>query len=118
VTTALFVLSTVFPVVAAVWNVPTPPRWLGVADVVVAGMLVVAAMALVTRARRSPSDGDMAAGFRASRAVAGAIPVLLALFFIAGDQINWQVLVIGLAWRGFLFVCVAPQLVDGRSVRS
>jgi hypothetical protein len=118
VTAALFVVSSVFPVVAAVWNVPTPARWLGLADVIVAGMLVVAALALVTRAQGSPSEGDLAAGFRASRAVAGAIPVLLALFFIAGEHINWQVLVIGLAWRGFLFICAAPHLVDGESVRD
>ena len=76
----------------------------------VAGMLAVAAMALVTRAQRSPSDGDMAAGFRSTRAVAGAIPVLLALFFLTGNQVNWQVLAIGLSWRAFLFVCVAPYL--------
>ena len=114
VTTALFVISSAFPVVAGLWNVPTPPRWLGVADVTVAAMLAVAALLLVTRAPSQPADRELAAGFRAVRAVAGIIPVLLVLFFLAGNRLNWQVLVIGLAWRAWLFVYVAPHLVAAR----
>jgi hypothetical protein len=111
VTTALFVVSSAFPVVAGLLNVPTPPRSLGIADVTVAAMLVVAAMVLVTRAPSPPADRELAAAFRAARAVAGIIPVLLVLFFLAGNRVNWQVLVIGLAWRGWLFVYIAPFLV-------
>jgi hypothetical protein len=107
---ALFVVSSAFPVIAGLWNVPTPPRWLGVADVTVAAMLAVAALLLVTRAPSQPADRELAAGFRAARAVAGIIPVLLVVFFLAGNRVNWQVLVIGLAWRAWLFVYVAPHL--------
>jgi len=32
------------------------------------------------------------------------------LFFLAGSRVNWQVMVIGLAWRAFLLVMVAPAL--------
>ena len=42
--------------------------------------------------------------------VAYVIPCLLVLFFAVGARVNWQVLVIGLGWRAFLLVMVAPSL--------
>jgi hypothetical protein len=37
--------------------------------------------------------------------------VLLALFLIGRPHIKWDVLVVGLVWRGWLFVQVLPALV-------
>jgi len=105
----LFVVSSLFPVVAA-WLPSDPPRWLGVADVVVAGLLAAATLALASPAGGAVSDADVAAGYRLVRVVAYVIPCLLALFFAVGARANWQVLVIGLGWRAFLLVMVAPSL--------
>ena len=40
------------------------------------------------------------------------IPVLLIGFFIAGDRIDWQVLIVGLAWRGWLLLYTLPYLIS------
>jgi hypothetical protein len=108
-TGGLFVVSSLFPMVAA-WLPPGPPRWFGVADVVVAALLAAAALTLASRAGGAVTDADIASGYRLVRVVAYVIPCLLVMFFAAGARVNWQVLVIGLAWRAFLLVMVAPHL--------
>ena len=113
---ALFALSTAFPVVAAALNADPPLRWLGVADVAVAAMLVGVAVVLSARARRAVTARHRLAAFRASRGVAAAIPVLLAAYFVLGARVNWPVLVIGLAWRAWLLVHTLPALAAARSV--
>jgi hypothetical protein len=40
------------------------------------------------------------------------IPVLLICFFIAGDRIDWQALIVGLAWRGWLLLYTLPSLIS------
>lgn len=109
ITGGLFVVSSLFPMVVA-WLPPGPPRWLGIADVVVAALLAAAALTLAGRDGGAVSDADIASGYRLVRVVAYVIPCLLVLFFAAGARVNWQVLVIGLAWRAFLLVMVAPHL--------
>ncbi len=47
---ALFALSTVFPTVAGVLNAQRPARWLGIADVSVAALLVGVAAVLACAA--------------------------------------------------------------------
>lgn len=110
VTASLFVVSALFPIAAGLLNLATPPRWLGMADVAVAAALAVAALLLATRAGPQPTERNLAAGFKISRAVAGVIPALLVLFFVAGHRVNWEVLVVGLAWRAWLLVYVAAHL--------
>ena len=117
VAASLFVVSALFPITAGLLNLATPPRWLGTADVTVAAMLAVVALLLVTRGPQ-PSDRDLAAGFRILRAAADAIPVLLVVFFVAGHRVNWEVLVIGLAWRAWLLVYVAAHLAAARPRRA
>jgi hypothetical protein len=34
-----------------------------------------------------------------ARAAIGGVPLLLVLFFIARQRVDWTVLVVGLAWR-------------------
>jgi uncharacterized protein YybS (DUF2232 family) len=107
----LFAFSTLFPIVAGVWNVATPPRWLGVADVVFAVLLLVSAFTVVNRAKPAVSDVHRVAALRFSQVVLNAIPLLLVLFFLLGDRVAWTVLVIGLAWRAWLLLYVLPFLV-------
>ena len=109
ITAGLFVASSLFPIVSACLP-PDQPRWLGVADVTVAALLAAAALTLAGRAGHATSDADLATGSRLVRFVAYGIPCLLVLFFVAGSRVNWQVMVIGLAWRAFLLVMVAPAL--------
>ena len=106
---ALFALSTAFPVVAGFGR--WAPRWLGAVDVAVAALLVVAAFAVVTRMRGRVDDRHRARAFALVTGVSSLIPVLLLVFFTVGDRVDWTVLVIGLSWRGWLFMQVVPSLV-------
>ena len=106
---ALFVLSSGFPVVAGFGR--RAPRWLGAVDVAVAALLVLAAFAVVTRMRGRVDDRHRARAFALVSGVSSLIPVLLLVFFTLGDRVDWTVLVIGLIWRGWLFIQVVPSLV-------
>ena len=83
------------------------PRWLGIVDVIVAATLVLAAIALALRRRSAPAR-EQAAAFATAQKLSIVVPVLPGLFFMAPSAANWQVLVIGLAWRGWLLMQVLP----------
>lgn len=108
----LFAVSTAFPVVAGFRNTETPSRWLGLADVGVAALLLTVSFTVASRARSKLSDTDRLIAFRVSQTLFSVIPVLLIGFFIAGDRINWQVLIVGLAWRGWLLLYTLPYLIS------
>ena len=109
---ALFVISTLFPVAASLRFGQPPLRWLGIADVACAALLVVVATVVASRTRRSVDDRDRLAAHRLAQMVIGIIPVLLALFFVAGQRIDWTVLVIGLAWRAWLLLYSLPFIIS------
>lgn len=114
----LFAISTVFPVIAG--GIPSVQqyRWLGVADGVIALMLVVTAMAVASRTRLVVSDRDRLAALEVTRAVVTVIPILLVVFFLAGTRIDWTVLIIGLAWRGWLLIYTLPFLTAALSEQA
>ena len=109
----LFALSAAFPVVAGALNRPYPILWLGIADVVVAAALFLAAAILASRARDAVTDRHRLAAFRPTQWVAALIPILLVAFFFAGPRLDWTVLVIGLAWRAWLLLYTLPFLAVG-----
>jgi hypothetical protein len=105
----LFAVSSVFPVAASVLRVDRVPRWVGVVDVVIAVVLVALGMVLVSR---KPSDfaiPAVASAFRIYRGLANTLLVLLVLFFVAGESIKWNILLPGLAWRGWVLAMVLPS---------
>ena len=108
---ALFVLSTAFPVAAGVRNLSSPLRWMGIADVVVATLLFCAAAAVAMLGRSAVTDRHRLVALRGSQRIAAVIPLLLAAYFVVGPRIDWTVLVIGLAWRGWLLLYTLPFLI-------
>jgi len=110
-TAIAFVVSTAFPVVASLMNVAEVPRALGIADVAIAAVLVAIALAMQGRATALVRDDDRQTAYVVIRAGSAAALVLLALFLIGRPPIKWDVLVVGLVWRGWLFVYVLPALV-------
>ena len=109
---ALFALSTAFPLSAAILDRSHPPRWLGVADVAVAAILFGAVALLEARGRSAVTDRHRLAALRATQVVVGVIPALLVAYFVAGARVNWTVLVIGLAWRGWLLLYSLPVIAE------
>jgi hypothetical protein len=90
------------------------PRWLGVADVTVAVLLATSAIYVAARCRHDVSDADRLAALRGTQVLLGLIPALLILFFLVGNGIDWIVLVMGLAWRGWLLAYTLPYLMAVR----
>lgn len=114
---SLFLISTAFPITASVYRAEIP-RWIGFADVVVAGLLLVASIALAVHTQYQVSDADKIAAFRISQLLISAVPALLIVFFAAGHRIHWDVLVVGLAWRGWLLIYSLPYLITARRTVS
>ena len=89
-----------------------PPRLLGIADVMVAAILFLTVATLVAKGGSAVTDQHRVSALRASQRVTGVIPALLVAFFVAGQRVNWTVLVIGLAWRGWLLFYSLPFLAS------
>jgi hypothetical protein len=82
-------------------------------------VLLFAASARVVSWRRGKiTDADQIRAFGISQIVSGVIPLLLIVFFVFGDRIDWRVLVIGLAWRGWLLLYTLPYLISATSSSS
>ena len=113
----LFALSSLFPIVGALFVAYSPPRWLGIVDVALAVMLFGVTAVVVSRMRRSVGDRHRLIALRITQIAVGAVPVLLAAYFVVGNRINWTVLVIGLAWRLWLFLYSLPSLVAALQTR-
>jgi hypothetical protein len=110
-TAALFGVSTAFPVAAGLLGATEAPTWMGIADVMIAVLLIVAGLAVVAKGPKTFDPATTAMAFRVLRAASGVFLLLLVLFFVARDAINWPVLLIGLAWRAWLFVLVLPAWI-------
>jgi len=108
---ALFAVSTIFPIVGGLFVATSPPRWIGIADVILAAALFGVTASVVVRGRRSVSDPDRLVALRASQVVLSAAPILIAIYFVAGSHLNWTVLIIGLTWRIWLLIYSLPFLV-------
>ena len=103
----VFAVSTGFPVVASMLAGPAP-RWLGILDVGVAGVLVATGIAIAAKAPSGLSRTAIERSFRVYRGSATLFLVLLAVFLLVGDGIKWSILLPGLAWRAWLAAWVLP----------
>jgi hypothetical protein len=88
-----------------------PPRWLGLADVVIAAALCGSTAGVVARARSRVADHDRVAALRINQIVVSVIPLLIAAYLVVGSGVNWTVLIIGLGWRAWLLLYSAPYLM-------
>ena len=60
VSVTLFAVSVIFPIVGGLFVAGPPPRWLGIADVIIAAALFASTVAVVARVRRSVADHESA----------------------------------------------------------
>jgi hypothetical protein len=107
----LFVASVAFPIVASLIAESARPAWMGPLDVVVAGVTVFVGFLLLGAAGRAIDRSAEARAYRLIRGAASGFLVVLAVFFVAPQAVDWTVLAIGLAWRAWLFVVVTPVIV-------
>lgn len=109
-TLGVFALSVLFPIVASVGLSEAAPLWPGLSDVAVAFVLVAMTFGVVAVSRPLVGDGDRLVALRATHTILSAVPILLGLYFLAGDSINWTVLTSGLAWRCWLLIVALPEI--------
>jgi hypothetical protein len=108
-TAAVFWVSTIFPVVAALYgDARSLPRIVGVIDVILAFALVGMVMVLYARTKGKVTRDAEEAAYRAYRVLTHAIVVLLLVFFLFGDRIAWNIGLVGIAWRAWLLFYTLP----------
>jgi hypothetical protein len=109
---ALFAVSTMFPIVAAVAQPDPSPLWAGMADVALAILTCASGFTIATRAGERFDDRVVRSAFRIYRVGATALLLLIAVFLVVGDRIGWHILLPGLAWRAWLLAWVLPAALS------
>ena len=108
-TAVVFVVSTVFPIVAGLSrNTSAFPKWWGVLDVALAFVLAIMAIVMSALVGRSIPKEAEEATYRAYRSLTHGILVMVVVFFLFGDRITWIYCLTGLAWRAWLLLYSLP----------
>jgi len=109
-TAATFCVSTAFPVVAGLSkNTGAFPKWWGIADVVLAFVLVVMVVAVMAATRGKTSQQADNATYRAYRVLIHGIFVMMLVFFLAGERVVWSNCLTGFSWRAWLLLYALPS---------
>jgi hypothetical protein len=107
-TTAIFCVSTAFPVVAGLSkNTGTFPKWWGAPDVFWAPVLGAMALAVMAAAQGRINEQADEATYRAYRFLTHGILLMLVVFFLAGERITWINCLTGLVAHLAPIVCAA-----------
>ena len=104
-------VSTAFPIIASLLPPDAVPAFIGLVDVAMAGVLVVIAFWLEARARPHVTLEHRVEAYRVIRLASVSLLVLLVVFFLTPANVNWTVLLVGLAWRAWLAIWVLPSLL-------
>lgn len=118
VTAGLFVVSTLFPIAASLMAAERMPSWIGGLDVGLAFGVALLAFAISAVAQGHIDAQAQLASYRSYRLLANLILLLLIVFFLLGNQIRWNVLLPGLAWRAWLLVYTLPAALTLRNSRA
>jgi hypothetical protein len=105
---ALFLISTAFPVTASLVPASRLPAWIGALDVGLALVLVLWGFAMDRLAQERVNSVIVRASYAVYRALAALPLLLLGIFFLFGGQVQWNVLLPGLAWRAWLLLYLLP----------
>ena len=108
-TAATFAVSSGFPVAAGLARDTSRfPRWVGPVDVGIAFILSLLAFTVVAFAQGQTTREAIESTYRAYRVLIHVVFLLLVIFFVAGDRINWVNCLTGFAWRGWLLMYALP----------
>jgi hypothetical protein len=105
----VFILSSAFPVAAGLSkDTASFPDWWGAADVVVAAVLALLALAIHGFAQGKVDRRAEDASYRAYRVLTHGIFAMIVVFFVLGDRIVWSNCLPGFAWRTWLLLYSLP----------
>jgi len=106
--TAVFGVSSLFPLVAGIVPAALLPSWVGLVDVALAVILIGLMLALVSLGGSNIHSRVKQFAYEVYRAAASLLIVLMIVYFVFGSHINWSVLLIGLAWRAWVLFYTLP----------
>jgi len=108
-TAVVFVISSMFPVVAGLSkNTADFPQWWGVLDVGIAFALASLALVVLALAQGHVDTRAEDASYRAYRILIHGIFAMIVVFFLVGDRIVWSNCLTGFAWRSWLLLYSLP----------
>ncbi len=102
-------------------------KWVGYWDVLVAAGLFAVTFWIEFNIRKRIHPDAILVSYRVYRGGASLLLVLLSIFLVIGDRVEWNILLSGLAWRTWLLVYALPAgvtawkidvLVRGNSARK
>jgi hypothetical protein len=113
ITTAIvFLISAVFPVAAGLSkNTSTLPHWWGAADVTIAFLLGLLALAVFSVGRSRVNKPVEEITYRSYRVLIHGIFALLVIFAFFSQYIVWNQCLSGLAWRSWLLLFGLPEWI-------
>lgn len=114
----LFIVSTAFTISASLVSAATRPRWMGVTDVVIAFTWVFVVFGIQTLTPEKPNDEIKKKSYAFYRAFSIVPLALIVIYFLAGDRVDWEVLLIGLGWRSWLAIYAFPNWLEAWQWRS
>lgn len=104
----LFIMSISFPVAASLVEQERFPVWVGLLDVTLAFSLVLIMVVIAAIGREMMDEHVRYVSYRVYRFLANLPLALLIIFFVFGNRIKWDVLLIGLAWRMWALLYILP----------
>jgi hypothetical protein len=108
-TAVVFVISTVFPVVAGFSkDTASFPPWWGVLDVGIAFVLALLAFLILGLTHGKVSKQAEEASYQAYRVLSHGILALCVVYMLFGDHIILPNCLTGLAWRTWLLLYLLP----------
>jgi len=107
----IFFISTLFPVVASLLPTTTVPTWIGASDVLIALIVVGILATATTKVRGKINETVKNTSSNIYQSLAGIPLLLLAIYFIFGDKIHWEILLPGLAWRAWVLLYSIPSMI-------
>ena len=101
-------VSAAIPAIAAWRQDPSPSPLFVSLDLGLAGLWVSATLLVTWQARDRLTLAAEALAGRWVRGGASIVLVLLPLYFFSGLSFDWNVLIVGWAWRGWLLAYASP----------
>ena len=108
-TAVLFIISSMFPIVAGLSrNTASFPKWWGPLDVALAFVLAIMAFVILVLAQGRVNRQAAESSYRAYRFLTHGIFAMNVVFLLFGDRIVWTQCLPGFAWRTWLLLYCLP----------
>jgi hypothetical protein len=113
----LFLISCAFPILASLVDESMRQSWMGALDLFFAVSLALSALWLDYKMGRQAKEPERAEAYVLIGKASMVILVVMGVFFLFNEAIDWNVLVVGLAWRAWLLIYALPAWLAFRNAK-